>query len=172
MTYKKIFIIVFAIVAAFYVFKVKGFNPFAEEVISGNVLPLLDGKSMTLEECVRENGAFIFIMATWCRYCSEEVDNLKSLNDYFQSNKINILIGMEGNSNREIRKWVTKHDFPQNWKTFYWHDTHEKELNINVDAVPYLLVKNKRGWVTYSESSALGTKRLSKLAQEMLKSNQ
>jgi len=172
MTYKKIFLIVFAIVAAFYVFKVKGFNPFAEEVISGNVLPLVNGKSITLEECVKENGAFIFIMGTWCRYCSEEVDNLKTLNDFFQSHKINILIGMEGNSKRDIRKWVSKHDFPQNWKAFYWHDTHESELNINTEGVPYLLVKNKRGWVTYSKAGALGNKRLTKLAQDMLKSNQ
>ena len=171
MTYKKIFLIVFAIVAAFYVFKVRGFNPFAEEVVSGNVLPLVNGKSITLEECVKENGAFIFIMGTWCGYCAQEVEHLKSLNDFFQSNKINILIGMEGKSKKDIRKWVSKHDFPSNWKPFYWQDTHEREFNINVDGVPYLLVKNKRGWSTYSESGALGTKRLSKLAKDMLKSN-
>ena len=100
MTYKKIFIIVFVIVAAFYVFKVRGYNPFAEEVKSGNVLPLLDGKSMTLDEGVREGGAFIFIMGTWCGYCAQEVEHLKSLNDFFQSNKINILIGMEGKSKK------------------------------------------------------------------------
>jgi hypothetical protein len=171
MTYKKIFIIVFVIVAAFYVFKVKGYNPFAEEVKSGNVLSLLNGKSMTLDECIKENGAFIFIMGTWCHYCSEEVDHLKSLNDFFQSNKINILIGMEGNSNREIRKWVNKRDFPQNWKTFYWHEAYERELNINVDAVPYLVVKNKRGWATYSEASVLEARQITRLAQNMLKSN-
>ena len=171
MTYKNIFIIVFAIVAAFYVFKVKGYNPFAEEVKSGKVLPLLDGKSMTLDESVGENGTFIFIMGTWCRYCPEEIEHLKSLNDFFQSHKINILIGMEGNSNRDIRKWVSKHYFPSNWKTFYWNDTHASEFNINVDGVPYLLVKNKTRWTTYSESGALEANQLSKLAQDMLRSN-
>ena len=171
MTYKKIFIIVFAIVAAFYVFKVRGYNPFAEEAKSGTVLPLVKGKSTTLDECIRENGAFIFIMGTWCGYCAQEVEHLKSLNDFFQSHKINILIGMEGKSKKDIRKWVSKHDFPSNWKAFYWKDSHESELNINVDGVPHLLVKNKRGWVTYSRAGALGTDRLSKLAQDMLKSN-
>ena len=172
MTYKKIFVIVFAIVAAFYIFKVRGFDTSAEEVKSGNILPLLDGKSMTLDECVGENGTFIFNMATWCGYCSEEVEHIKSLNDFFQSNKINILIGMEGNSNKDIRKWVSKRNFPWNWKTFYWQAPHEREFNINKDGLPYLLVKNKNGKVTYSESGALGAKSLSKLAKNMLKSNE
>ena len=172
MTFKKIFIIVFAIIAAFYVFKVKGFNPFEKKIKGDVVLPLIDGRSMTLDECAGENGTFIFNMGTWCHHCSGEVDRLKSLNEFFKTHRINILIGMEGESKDDIHNWVYRHDFPWNWKSFYWYNTHESEFNIKVDGVPYLLVRNKNGKMTYNKAAVLDTENISKLALDMLKSNE
>ena len=171
MTFKKLFIIVFVIVAAFYVFKVKGFNPFVKNIKGDIVLPLINGKSMTIDECAGENGTFIFNMGTWCPHCSSEIDRLKSLNEFFKLRKISVLIGMEGNSNDEIHSWVSRHDFPWNWKTFYWYGTHESEFNIKVNGVPYLLVRNKKGEMTYNKAAVLDTDGLSQIALDMLKSN-
>lgn len=171
MTFKKLFIIVFVIVAAFYVFKVKGFNPFVSKIKGDIALTLVDGKATTLEECAGENGTFIFDMGTWCPHCSGEVDRLKNLNEFFKTHKINILIGMEGESNDDIRSWVYKHDFPWNWKTFYWYGTHDKEFDVKVNGVPYLIIRNKKGEKIFNKAGVYPTDYLSKLALDMLKDN-
>ena len=171
MTYKQIFIIVFVIVAAFYVFKVKGFNPFVSKIKSNIVLYTLDGKTTPLDECVGENGTFIFIMGTWCPYCSKEVEQLKTLNDFFKSHKINILIGMKGQTYEEIQSWVLRHDFPWNWKAFYWYKDYEKDFHIKIKGVPYLAIRNKKGKTTFKKAGVFQSDHLSKLALNLLKND-
>ena len=78
---------------------------------------------------------------------------------------------MKGNTYEEIQSWVSRHDFPWNWKTFYWFNAYEKDFNIDINRVPYLVIRNKNGKMTFNKSGTLHYKHISELAQDMLKSN-
>ena len=171
MTYKKIFIIVLVAIAAFYVFKVKGFNPFETKIRGDIALCQLNGQTKSLDEYAGENGTLIFFMSTWCPHCAEEIERAKPLAEFFRLRKINVLIGMYGPSNDVIHSWVAKQDIPWDWKTFYWERNFNSEFHLEKDATPYLTARNKHGVVTFSHSGAYYSDKISEVALEMLKSN-
>ena len=130
MPIKKLLILALIIGAGYYVFGVKGFNPFAKKIRGDIQLYTLDGQQKTLNDYAGENGTFIFYMATWCPHCAEEVGFLKSLQDFFRLHKIGVVICMTGGDNDEIHGWVYKQDLPWDWRTVYWQDPLYDELHM------------------------------------------
>ena len=121
MTYKKIFIIVLVAIAAFYVFKVKGYNHFETKIRGDITLCQLNGQKKALDEYAGENGTLIFFMSTWCPHCAEEIERAKPLAEFFRLRKINVLIGMYGPDRDVIHSWVAKQDIPWDWTGKYRH---------------------------------------------------
>ena len=171
MSIKKLFIFALIVAAAFYVFKVKGFNPFSTKIKGETTLYQLNGDIKPLSELAGENGTLIFLMGTWCPYCVEEVGHLKQLTDFFRLHKINVLFGIYGRTIDETTSWAYKQDLPWDWKTFYWEERFEEEFHIKKFAVPYLTAVNKKGEIIYSKGATLYTDGLSKICNDLLKSN-
>lgn len=172
MSVKSLLIIALIAGAAFYVVKVKGFNPFSSHIDGRIPLNSLDGSTATLGEYAGENGTLIFFMSTWCPHCAEEVQYLKSLTDFLRLHKINVIFGMYGPSRDEIHSWVGKQDLPWDWKTFYWEDEFYYKFHLKKERTPYLTARNKKGDITFSMSGAHFSDKLSEVCTEMLKSNQ
>ena len=171
MSLKKLIILAILVGAAYYAVCVKGFNPFSHKIDGNTTLYDMNDKTSSLNEVAGENGTFIFFMGTWCPVCVSEINSLKSLTEFFRTNKINVLLCIHGESKDEIHQWKNQRDIPWDWKTFYWYNTYEKEFNIDVNGVPYLVVRNKNGKVTFKKAGGFYTDYLSKLAQDMLESN-
>jgi thiol-disulfide isomerase/thioredoxin len=171
MSIKKLLILALIAAAAFYVFKVKGFNPFSSKVKGETVLNELNGNTTTLDELAGENGTLFFVMGTWCPHCVEEIQYTKALTDFLRLHKIRILLSISGYSHDEIHNWVNKQDVPWDWKTIYWEDRFDKEFHIKESSVPYLTAINKKGEITFSKGGAFFSNTLSEVCLKLLKSN-
>ncbi|WP_295680730.1 peroxiredoxin [uncultured Fibrobacter sp.] len=169
MSVKKLLILALIVAAAYYVFGVKGFNPFTPKIPGDVQLYALNGETTTLDNLTGENGTLIFSMGTWCSFCVEEVGVLKSLAEDLRTNKINVVICMNGYSNDEIHNWIYKQDFPWDWKTVYWQDSLYDTFHIKKKTVPYLTARNKKGEIFYSNSGIHYTNALSEIAANMHK---
>ena len=171
MSLKKLIVLAILILAAYYAVHVKGFNPFSKKIDGNTTLYNLEDKAISLNEVAGENGTFVFFMGTWCPICVSEIENLKSLNEFFRENKIKILLCIQGDSKDEINQWLYKRDIPWDWKTFYWYSSYEPAFHIDVKGVPYVVVRNQKGKATFSKAGGFPSYYLSKLAQDMLESN-
>ncbi|MBO7412312.1 MAG: redoxin domain-containing protein [Fibrobacter sp.] len=171
MSIKKLLILVLIAAAAFYIFKVKGFNPFSTRIKWDTVMYELNGNKTTLEELAGEKGTLIFTMGTWCPHCVREAQDLKSLTDFLRLHKIRILFGVSGYTHDEIHNWVYKQDLPWDWKSFYWENRFDEEFHIKKSVVPYLTAINRRGEIIYSKGAVLPANALSEICLKLLKSN-
>lgn len=170
MPIKKLLILALIVGAGYYVFGVKGFNPFAKKIRGDIQLYTLDGQQKTLDDYAGENGTFIFYMATWCPHCAEEAAYLKGLDEFFKLHKIGIVICMTGSDNDEIHSWVYKNDIPWNWRTVYWQDPLYDEFHMKKSSVPYLTVRDRDSKIVFSNSGAFYSNTLTEIATNMLKS--
>jgi hypothetical protein len=82
-----------------------------------------------------------------------------------------VIVCIGGGTRDEIHNWKYKQDLPWNWKTVYWQEEFRSQFKIKENAVPYMIARNNKGNVLFSDAGGFPGDYITDIALKMLESN-
>ncbi len=109
-------------------------------------LSSLKGESVTLSQFRNKKSLLLVFGATWCRYCVDEIPELKEVYSAYNDEELKLLYVDIQESERKIEAFVNKHSIPY---TVLLDTTGSVANTYGVRGIPHQLVIDKNGSILY-----------------------
>ena len=128
-------------------------NTFSQKQIPEIKLKDLNGKSIGISSILEGKPTVICFFATWCKPCLIEMNAIADEYEDWQDESAFELIAIsvdDSKSNAKLKSLVNGNDWPFE---VYSDSNSELKRALNIGAIPYSLIVNKKGDIVYEKTS-------------------